>query len=241
MLFRAVLPVILGLSCHATFAQQFGIKEVTYAEIEAFTPSVITFDPLGVGDIDSVLSEQRVSFGERFEGQSLRPKQDHRLIWHETLADESPDSPLRLRSGFAGHNLAVDYDPHWGSLALMPLGPEPVGREGTGTLAILFDEPICFVAFRTAIDGLSRFGSGNETFLRSYPEGSLNIRFYDTEGRRISSFMRSIGPEGPIAVGYMQSGQADAQIAGIFLQNLDLGGIAIDDLRFDPVCPYKLF
>ena len=39
----------------------------------------------------------------------------------------------------------------------------------------------------------------------------------------------------------LQSGQADAQIAGILLQNLDLGGIAIDDLRFDPECPYKLY
>jgi hypothetical protein len=236
-----VIFVLLVSAGNVAFAQQFGIKEITYAEIEEFTKLAIDFDQSGRGDIDGIFSESGVSFAERFEGQSLKIKQDDRLVRHETLDDESPNSPLRLVPGLAGHNLAVGYDKHWGSQALLPLGPHLSGRDGTGALAIFFDEPVCFVAFRTAIDGLSRYANVNSSILRGKEEGSLNIRFYNAEGQQLASFMRSYNPEGPIEVGYMQSGQAVAQISGIFMQNLDLGGIAIDDFRFDPNCPTKLF
>lgn len=238
MILRALIALLLALPAGA---ETFSIKEITYAEIEEFMPDVLDFEAVQHLPAAGLLAFQGVSFGERFAGQGLKNKQDDLLDWHDVLDQKSPAAPLTVVPGAAGHNLTIRPDPAWGSLALFPLGPKRGGALGTGALAIRFDPPVCFLAFRTAIDGMSRYGNVNNTILRGKEEGSLNIRFYDDQGRQLASFMRSYNPEGPVALGYMQAGQAEAQIAGVFLQNLDLGGIAIDDLRFDPQCPLKLF
>ncbi|HOZ33900.1 MAG TPA: hypothetical protein PLM52_13555 [Tabrizicola sp.] len=231
----------LGFSADNGRADVFSIKEVTYAEIAEFVDRVITFDEMGQPPPDALLYLEGVSFGERFRGQLVVAKQDDALVWHEVLQEKTPYSPLEAAPGPRGQNLRIAPDGHWGSLALHPLGPVAAHSLGTGTLAIRFDPPACYVAFRSGIDGMSRLGWVNNTILRGKSEGSLSILFYNEGGDLLANFMRSYNPEGPIEVGYLQSGQADAQIAGILLQNLDLGGIAIDDLRFDPECPYKLY
>jgi hypothetical protein len=240
--FRTALSLaILSSIAQESRADAFSIKEVTYAEIADFVDRVITFDDIGQPPQDSLLHLDGVSFGERFRGQLVIAKQDDALVWHEVLHEKTPYSPLEAAPGPSGHNLRIARDAHSGSLSLHPLGPVAPHNLGTGTLSIRFDPPVCYVAFRTAIDGMSRFGWVNNTILRGKSEGSLSILFYNEEGHLLANFMRSYNPEGPIEVGYLQSGQADAQIAGILLQNLDLGGISIDDLRFDPECPLKLY
>ncbi len=241
MRFRPTLVFICLLHALPCRAETFSIKEISYAEIEDFVPDAIDFETLGQPPADGVLAYPGVTFGERFYGQTLKIKQDDGLVWHEVLDHKVPAAPLRPQAGAGGQNLAIRPDGHWGSLALHPLGPDPGRNLGTGALAIRFDPPVCFLAFRTGIDGMSRHANVNNTVLRGKAEGSLNIRFYNAEGGQLASFMRSYNPEGAVALGYMQAGQAEAQIAGVFLQNLDLGGIAIDDLRFDPLCPLKLF
>jgi hypothetical protein len=226
-------------------AESFSIKEITYAEIEEFVPNVIDFEDTQPSSWSEILTYSGVSFGERFSGQTLMARQDHILDWHDVLEDETPDAPLTLLLGPADHNLTIQPDEHWLSMALHPIGPSigpwPDRTLGRGSLAVRFDPPVCFLAFRTALDGMNRFGRSNATILRGRPEGSLNIRFYDVQGRELASFMQSYDPQGPIEIGYMQSGQAEPQIAGVFLQGLDLRGFAIDDVRFDPDCPLKLF
>ena len=236
----AAVFLVLGPAT-AVQADAFAIKEITYAEIEEFVPRVLDFDGIGQPPEDSLLRLDGVAFGERFLGQTVRPQQDDELVWHEVLEAKTPVAPLQAMPGPRGHNLAIRRDSHWGSLALHPLGPKTGSGLGTGTLAISFDPPVCYLAFRSGIDGMSRFGWVNNTILRGKPEGSLSLIFYDIHARRIGMFMRSYNPEGAIEVGYMQTGQADPQISGVLLQNLDLGGIAIDDLRFDPECPQKLY
>ncbi len=235
MLF-SVLPL-------AAQAEVFSIKEITYAEIEEFVSGVIDFEDNSFDLKNGLPPFAVVTFGERFSGQTLKHKQDFLLDWHNVLDDETPDSPVIAVP--ATHGPVIQADDHWGSMALFPIGPSigpyPDRDLGRGTLAMSFDPPICFFAFRTAIDGMTRYRNVNETALRDKPQSTLNIRFYDEEGRELASFIRSRNAEGPIELGFMQSGQAEAQIAGVFLQGLDLWGFSIDDIRFDPSCPLKLF
>lgn len=233
--------LLLALIPDPGAAQTYGIGEITYEEIEAFTKDVIDFEDFPEDRIDGVLNLPGVAFGERFSGQTLKPKQDDRLIWHEVLRDGQIELPLRVVSGEPGENLGVYWSDVTWSKALLPIGPPKDFGLGTGALAILFDEPVCYLGFRTAIDGLSRHPNVNSTILRTKEEGSLNIRFFDRQGLLLSNFMRSYNPEGRISLGYMQTGGVGAEIAGVFMQNLDLRGIAIDDVRFDPVCPTKLY
>ncbi len=235
------LFAILALSFGPALADRLGIKEITYAEIEEFTHDVITFDDMPRGTFDEILRFPGIGFGEHFSGQLLRLKHDHLLILHEVLADETSDSPLHLVAGPVGHNLAIQVADATGTNGLLPLGPNSDYKNGTGALAIQFDEPVCFFAFRTAIDGLNKFGLSSSSILRDYPEGSMKIRFLDNSGHVLASYMRSIDPEGRIAVGFMQSGSVEPQIAGVFIQNLDLRGIGLDDVRFDTQCPLLLF
>ncbi|MFC3087785.1 hypothetical protein [Tabrizicola soli] len=224
--------------CHPAGAETVSVKEISYAEVAETIPLVLDFErPAQV--LGGLLVYPGLAIGERFAGQSLMARQDDMLVWHEVLEDSSPDAPLTALPAPAPGDLVFRHEGHWNSVALHGVGPG--GVPGTGTLALSFDPPVCYLAFRSAIDGMSRFGEVNNTILRGKPEGSLNLRFFDVEGRLLANFMRSYNPEGPIAVGYIQSGQAEAMIAGVLLQNLDLGGVAIDDLRFDPLCPYKLF
>jgi hypothetical protein len=235
-----ILTAFLALTSGSA-ADVFSIKEITYAEIEEFVPRVEDFEAIGQPPDDALLKLEGVSFGERFLGQTVRAQQDDQLVWHEVLDITEPTLPMQAVPGSRGHNLVIRRDSHWGSLALHPLGPMTGNNVGTGTLAIHFDPPVCYLAFRTGIDGMSRLGWVNNTILRGKPEGSLSLIFYDAGARRIAKFMRSYNPEGAIEIGYMQTGQVDPQISGVLLQNLDLGGIAIDDLRFDPECPHKLY
>lgn len=225
-------------------AETFLIKEISYAEIEEFVSEVIDFETQAAPE-SGLLRLEAVSFGQRFSGQTLMHRQDDMLDWHFVLEDPTPRPPLTLLSAGSHSGLAIRNDYHWGSRALHPLGPtigpRPERNLGNGTLAMQFEPPVCFLAFRTAIDGMSRFGNVNNTILRGKPEGSLNIRFYDEQGQELASFMRSYNPEGPIEIGYIQSGQAEPHIAGVLLQGLDLEGFGIDDVRFDPDCPLKLF
>jgi hypothetical protein len=237
----ARLAVLLALSlAPPALGERFSIKEITYAEIEDFVPGVLEFET-GAPVDGQLFSFPGLRIGERFAGQTLTKKQDDMLVWHDVLDQATPEAPLRPLPGAPGQGLAIRFDGNCGSGALHGLGPRAGTNLGTGTLALHFDPPVCYVAFRTAIDGMSRFGNVNNTILRGRAEGSLSLLFYDRDGRRLANFMRSYNPEGPIAIGYMQAGQADPQIAGVLLQNLDLGGIAIDDLRFDPECPQKLY
>ncbi|NBE07917.1 hypothetical protein [Paragemmobacter ruber] len=234
----------LMLSPLPVLAESFSITEIPYKEVEEFTTDVIDFE--GAPMTGSVLKlGNGVAFGQHFEGQSISRRQDELLDWRYILETAEPDTPLSASSSMGTPSLTTEWDGHWGSTALHGIGPSIGTRSGRvlgrGTIAIRFDPPVCFVAFRTAIDGMSRYKNVADSVLRGKSEGSLNIRFYTDDARQIASFMRNRNPEGPIEIGYMQAGQAEAQIAGILLQGYDLHGFAIDDIRFDPVCPLKLF
>lgn len=148
------------------------------------------------------------------------------------------NSPLSVEAVSQGSNLAIHWDNDLQSNALGSYGPFDSPAVGTGTLALKFDDPICYFGFKVALDGL--YSSQRSTDQRHFPEGTLNIRFYDEHGTMLGQFRRYY-PEGPVDLGYMQAGSAIAQVSGILIQNLDMRGIMIDELIFEPGCPLKLF
>lgn len=246
--FRAsfMFSISVAIPTNIAISDTFYIREITYREIEEFTPRAIDFENFSNRNIDSTLVVGDASFGERFFGQNLGIKQDMFLRKHDILVESDIESPLKLKPGPLNQNFEVRFDETLGSQALMPLGPPEDAAlsydTGTGSIAILFSQPMCYLALKISVDGISYDNStwSKNTVRRRFDEGIFNIIFYNSDGVQLANFKRYFD-SGTLAIGYMQTSISEAQIAGVFIQNLDPYGIGIDDIRFDPICPFRLF
>jgi len=101
-------------------------------------------------------------------------------------------------------------------------------------VTILFDDLQCLFGLRTALDG----GQDN-IVMREFPEGNLNVIFWNEKGERLSDFRRFLD-RGVLEIGYIQSAGSAPEIKAVTIQNLDPGGIGIDEILCSPLCPIIL-
>jgi hypothetical protein len=213
-------------------ARADGVKFVFYHTIEVPPAKLETFDVgvfLGQNRIDGIIRSVGVSFAAQFVGQSK-----HLFSLGKEQFDSvqlRPHNPLQLEADFSRYNLYREYSRETHSSVLLGVGP--VGAPyaagvGEGSIAVLFDEPVCMVGFQTFIEGIA--GDTNEFDRR----GSIKISFYDAEGELLDK--QWSGPMGLVGTGYRQEPAAPPRIKGILVQNLDLAGVFIDNLRFMSDC-----
>jgi len=174
----------------------------------------ITFDDLpsgfGVGrQIDGILEQSGVRFGERFVGQALLQDRDFDVVSGPASA------PLTLLPGAPGQTLGI--------LRLMrtsvlqghgPRGYPRAEAVGEGAIAVIFD----FDQSGLALD------------IRGGEHGAATLMFLARDGRVIDRHI--LGPLSETSFGFVRNGDA-SDIAGLLLTNTDPEGIALDNLKFD--------
>jgi len=95
---------------------------------------------------------------------------------------------------------------------------------GEGSAAFLFAEDSCAFALRLHTEYLDDLGT-NAGHL-----GEVSFTFYGRDGRMLGRETRAV-PGGISSHGF-QTDDGVARIAGVLVENLDPGGIALDDIRF---------
>lgn len=216
-------------------AQELQINEAPFAEIKALKPVIETFEAYPQVSIWEDLVIEKARIGQILAGQSLQARTGRALDDHWVLADRSAQEPLALAVGSEGPVAAVVRDAAFGGYALAGIGPRQSGigraRLGTGVVTILFDELQCLFGLRVALDG-----EGDNIVMRSHPEGNLNVIFWNEAGQELANFKRFLD-QGVIEVAYIQSSGSNPEIKAVTIQNLDPGGIGIDEILYAPMCP----
>jgi hypothetical protein len=98
-------------------------------------------------------------------------------------------------------------------------------------VTILFDELQCLFGLRTALDGRQ-----DNIVMRDFPEGNLNVILWNEAGEELADFRRTVD-QGLLEIGYIQSAGSYPEIKAVTIQNLDPGGIGIDEILYAPMCP----
>lgn len=236
---RLALALVLFPGC--LFAGELGITEVPYENINVAPGDRIDFDllpePVAARRYSGILTIGAVSFGEVFAGQTLGEEQDGRLNVHDVVKAGKPTAPIALAVIHPSENFAVAYTSIFGSQALFAVGP--IWRAGqinvgTGSLAILFATDQCAFGIKTRLSG--RYIA---TYYRHQPIGILKVVFVDRAGVELGSLSR-FQHTGPFFMGYEQTGTAMPKIAGVLIQNLNNGGIGIDEIIFSDRCGLML-
>ena len=175
---------------------------------------VITFDDqpssFGVGrQIDGLLIQPGVSFGERFAGQTLSREGNFDRV------GGTARTPLTLLPGAPGQTLGI--------LRLMATsvlhghGPEGFPKPeatGEGAIAVLFENDQSALAFD----------------IRGGELGEARVTFLRRDGRPIHTLR--LGPLAGASYGFQRLDDI-ADIAGLVIENSDPEGIAMDNLRFE--------
>ncbi|MCR8825953.1 hypothetical protein [Pseudosulfitobacter koreensis] len=179
---------------------------------------IITFDDqqasFGPGrPLDTVLALSGAAFGERFSGQGLTANGTHDQVRGAALGP-----PLVLMAGNEGQNLALVH--MGGAARVVLLGYGPAGfpkrdAQGEGAIAVMFDRDQPALAFD----------------LRGGEGGMAQVQFLRRDGSSITALQ--LGPLGEDTFGFTRMGGM-ADIAGFVLTNIDIQGLAIDNLRFGP-------
>jgi hypothetical protein len=217
-------------------AQALSINQTPYDEaVTILDLEPITFEAVAERRLDPVLILDGVTAGGWLSGQTVLVKTGGGKDNHTVLDRRRPDVPLNLDKSPGPARGAIVFDGAFRSFAMAGIGPEPTyGRTalGTGILTLLFDEPQCLIGLRTWLDPF-RWGPDP----RSYPEGNLNLIFWNRQGRVIGEIWR-FNDFGAQSYAFIQSSGSDPQIMALTIQNLDPEGIGVDDLIFSPLCPY---
>jgi PEP-CTERM motif len=188
------------------------INQVAYASLTG--TGLVTFDDVAGGaapgtNYDGILASGGEHFAERFVGQTRSTNGDFDVL------SGSPTGTLTLQVGASGQNLNVIVNA--GTQVMDGLGPAGFpnfNAIGEGAFAVLFTNDQSQFGFQLV--------GGNG--------GSATVNFY----RRDSSLIQSIVVGGLADAFYGFSRDLGVQdIAGISIFNDDLGGIAIDNLKFD--------
>ena len=182
------------------------------------TDNLATFDDLGASgtNYDSVIDLPGVAFGEHFAGQTLSFSGDFDVL------SGTPSAPLALVAGQPGRNLSVFGSANSGTGNLLegngPAGFPASAAIGEGAIAILFSADQREVGFDL------RGGSG----------GSATVRFFRRDGSLISTI--TLDNLAETAYGFRRF-FIIKDIAGVTIENIDAGGIGLDNVRFNaPVC-----
>lgn len=232
------LALVIEPLAHAAQAQSVRIFETPYADVVALDPVFETFLGYAQTRFDDRLVIIGAQIGQILAGQTVRLKTGRGLDGHWVLDARAPTPPLMLISGAPGAIAAVVHDQAFGNFALAGVGPGQtgVGRSqlGTGIVTILFDEPQCLFGLRTALDG-----EQDNIAMRQFPEGNLNLIFWNEDGIELASFRRFLD-QGVLETAYIQQAGSAPQIKAVTIQNLDPGGIGIDEIVYAPECPIIL-
>lgn len=233
---RAWVAVLaLGVFTSALQAQEMRINEASYDEITALEPTIQTFDGFGDLQIGSELVIENAKIGQILDGQSLRRGAGRGLDDHWVLAKREANLPLALATETEPPVAVVIWDGAFDSYALAGFGPLQYGpgrmRSGTGIVTILFDEAQCLFGLRTWLDG-----DQDNLVIHRYPEGNLNVIFWNEAGQQLADFRRYLD-RGPIDAAYIQSSGSYPEIKAVTIQNLDPEGIGIDEIVYAPMCP----
>lgn len=235
---RAVL-VGVGLGAaglgSAALPQALWINEIPYADAMALEPVVEDFESLANQRFDRPFRIKGAEVSQMLVGQTLRYRTGRGEDRHWVLDVRVPQVPLGLDQMPGGSFAAVVRDMAFGGRqALAGIGPAQLAgraRLGSGIVTVLFDEPQCMFGLRTALDGVQE-----NTVMRDQPEGNLNLIFWRRTGDKIGEFRR-FTDQGVVELAYIQSSGGAAEILAVTIQNLDPGGIGIDEILFSPLCP----
>ena len=144
-----------------------------------------------------------------------------------TAAGVAPDAPLALIYGTPGQGLSVSFHRAFLSNALYPLGPRgypEAEARGEGSAAFFFTQDSCAFALRLHTEYLDDLGTNADHL------GEVSLTFYGRDGQELGRITRAV-PGGISSHGF-QTDDGMARIAGVLVENLDPGGIALDDIRF---------
>lgn len=232
---RVVWLGVWLVSCGCGSAQELQINETPYADLKALKPTIETFQDYPGASIWDELVIEKARVGQILRGQSLQARTGRGLDTHWVLADRMAEKPLALVTASEGPVAGVVRDAAFGGYALAGVGPKQTGMGrywlGTGVVTILFDELQCLFGLRTALDG----GQDN-IVMRDFPEGNLNVIFWNEAGEELADFRRTLD-QGILEIGYIQSAGSYPEIKAVTIQNLDPGGIGIDEILYAPMCP----
>ena len=219
------LTFVVGMAS----AQEVG--PVPYSSIKS--PPAIAVDLPDVPDGSGITLEGTYSFfggriGRTFKGQSVQSREFYGELFDELVGN--PSNPLTLNSD-SGASLWIGDPIGSASLALSGISQHPSGSNdpiGAGSISILFDEPVCQFAFKANIKRPMRPISGN------YIRGPLRVTFYTAEGNVLGEYV--LGRDDSTSFGFSQSTGAIPSISGITVENIDEGGIAVSDMKYNIEC-----
>lgn len=221
----------LGALLLCATAASAEIAPAPYEQIAALTRGRVDFDllpqlPEPGHNLDHGLAFPGGRIGERFAGQRLEVIEQAPGMLHDQAAG-APEAPLTVIDGAPGQNLSVSFHLAFLSNALYPLGPKgypEAQARGEGSAAFLFTEDSCAFALRLHTEYLDDLGTNADHL------GEVSFTFYARDGRVLGRETRLV-PGGISSHGF-QTEDGAARIAGVLVENLDPGGIALDDIRF---------
>lgn len=222
LLVLALCPIPLAVSGETIFDQRYENLVAPPTILEPFTQ-------LGggaSGAIDGPVKSGSATFASHFSGQS---RADRRVGTTQfDLVVGSPRKPLTLQTDAAGQSLFWGYEDDAASLTLQGIGPAGAGRKdgiGEGSIAVLFDRPVCSVGFQTVLEGMVPFGATGFAEL-----GSVQVSFYSAGGQLLGQ--RGIGGTGTQSVAFGTEPGLPPQISGILIESVDDGGIFVDNMKY---------
>ena len=234
MRFGVWVGLLLALG-RVAVAQEMQINEAPYDGVRALEPVTETFEGHAQAQVQSEMRLENARLGQIMAGQSLTIRAGRGLDDHYVLQNRLANLPLELDTVSPGTVAAVVRDGAYDGFALVGIGPPQHGggrlRLGTGIITILFDEPQCLFGLRTWLDG-----SQDNIVMRDYPEGNLNVIFWNEAGVELADFRRFLD-QGLLEVDYIQSAGSYPEIKAVTIQNLDPEGIGIDEILYAPLCP----
>lgn len=153
----------------------------------------------------NVIESGGALFGEHFDGQTVQGRSD--------VVSGTPSDPLWLRPGKLGENLRVYFLK--GSQTVEGVDPSKASNTAEGAVACLFDYDQSEVGFEVW------YGNG----------GHATVLFYRRNGSLVDSIViTDLGH--PSSYGFRRA-DGSHDIAGIVIQNSDLGGITFDNICHD--------
>jgi hypothetical protein len=226
----AIFAIPQAVSGETIFDERYDNLVAPSAILEPFT----AFGGNAPLVIDRPVTSGFATFASHFHGQSLVDRQIGTTRFD--LITGAPRNPLALQMDPAGQNLFWAYEDDAASLALQGIGPAGAGRRdgiGEGSIAVLFDRPVCSVGFQTVLEGM--LPPGTTGFAE---RGSVQVSFFSAEGKLLGQ--RGIDGTGGVSVAYGTETGLPPQISGILIESVDDGGIFVDNLKYAFNCELQV-
>lgn len=229
LLVLALCQIPQSVSGETIFDQKYENLVAPPAILETFT----RLGSSATGAIDRPVRSGSATFASRFSGQSLA---DRRVGTTQfDLIVGLPQSPLALQMDAAGQSLFWGYEDDAASLTLQGIGPAGAGRKdgiGEGSIAVMFDRPVCSVGFQTVLEGMVPLGATGFA-----EDGSVQISFYSGDGQLLGK--RGTGGTGAQSMAFGTEPGLPPLIGGILIESVDDGGIYIDNMRYLFDCEFQ--